>query len=100
MEAYACYSLKRGKEASSCVPAFQVGMPKSGQATLYVISASALQSQCICEKTRWGGLTATAVVVVVVQRFKGGRVFAGRGGPWVMVVVAGFAVKPVQLQWY
>lgn len=49
-------------------------------------------------RVQCGGLIATAVVVV--QRFKGGRVYAGRGGPWVMVVVAGFAVKPVQLQWY
>ena len=41
---FACYSLKKGKEAASCVPAFQVGMPKSGQATLYAESARALQS--------------------------------------------------------
>ena len=41
-----------------------------------------------------GGLTA---VMVVVQRVKGGSVYSGRGGPWVRVV-AGFAVKPVQVQ--
>jgi hypothetical protein len=28
--------LRRGKEVVSCVPTFQVGMPKGGQATLYI----------------------------------------------------------------
>lgn len=48
-------------------------------------------------RVQCGGLIVTAAAVVV-QRFKGGRVYAGRGGPWVRVVVAGFAVKPVRLQ--
>jgi hypothetical protein len=30
--------LRRGKEVVSCVPTFQVGMPKGGQATLYMWS--------------------------------------------------------------
>lgn len=55
MLAFACCSLKRGKEAASCVPAFQVGMPKSGQARLYVICARALQSRVyMCEQSRGG----------------------------------------------
>lgn len=98
MQASACYSLKTGKEAASCVPAFQVGLPESGQARLHVICARALQSGYIyvSRRVECGGLTAA---MVVVQRVKGGRVSSGRGGPWA-VVVAGFAVKPVQSQWY
>jgi hypothetical protein len=101
MQALACYSLKRGKEAASCVPAFQVGMPKSGQARLYVSRYYSQERRSpgiyVSGRVECGGLTAA----VVVQRVKGGRVYSGRGGPWaVVVVVAGFAVKPVQLQCY
>jgi hypothetical protein len=70
--------LKTGKEAARCVPAFQVGIPKDGQATLYVIFARAFQSGYAKRRVECGGLTA-----VVVSSVGKVWVYSDRVGPWV-----------------